>query len=591
MRRSGRAMKDKKRNGPAPEQVIREYESGVRFKAGLGTRGLYEQNRINERFYTGDQWAGARCGEDRPLVRYNLIKRIGEYKMAVIGSNPLAVQYTADGVTLTPEIQKAVGDRRKELSRRGALPPSPLEGFWSGRPDDEEIQLVLSALSDYYRTTEERVGLGVLRQEMLRNAYCTGTGVLYTWWDDTVRTGLYADISRTAPVKGDITCEALDIDNVYFGDPNEVDVQKQPYILVAQRRSVRALRQEALRAGMPPELAEGIVSDRENPRAGTQEPDASDKATVLTRLWKEYASDGSVVTVRAERVCANGAMVRPEWDVGIRMYPLAVFVWERRKGCAYGDSEVTHLIPNQIAVNRILTASVWAAMATGMPIMMVDGDMVTGRITNDPGQIIKIFGAEGDMGQAIRYIEPPAFSSAFDGLVSSLVENTLTQAGANAVALGDIRPDNTSAIIAAREASTLPLQLVQNRYLRTCEEVARIWAEFWVMKYGDRLLRVEDGDGVWYLPFRGERYRDLPLRVRVQAGASTLWSESQSVQTLDNLYDRGIIDKKQYLSRLPKTSVPDLTGLLQEIPPAGRETEETHPDALSLGDNIKEESR
>lgn len=140
-------MKDKKRNGPAPEQVIREYESGVRFKAGLGTRGLYEQNRINERFYTGDQWAGARCGEDRPLVRYNLIKRIGEYKMAVIGSTPLAVQYTADGVTLTPEIQKAVGDRRKELSRRGALPPSTLEGFWSGRTDDEEIQLVLSALS------------------------------------------------------------------------------------------------------------------------------------------------------------------------------------------------------------------------------------------------------------------------------------------------------------------------------------------------------------------------------------------------------------------------------------------------------------
>lgn len=33
-------MKDKKRNGPAPEQVIREYELGVRFKAGLGTRGL-----------------------------------------------------------------------------------------------------------------------------------------------------------------------------------------------------------------------------------------------------------------------------------------------------------------------------------------------------------------------------------------------------------------------------------------------------------------------------------------------------------------------------------------------------------------------
>ena len=79
-----------------PELVFGEYESGRNFKAGLGRRGLYEQGKINERFYVGDQWHGAQCGNDRPLVRHNVIKRIGDYKMAVISSNPVTVNYSVE---------------------------------------------------------------------------------------------------------------------------------------------------------------------------------------------------------------------------------------------------------------------------------------------------------------------------------------------------------------------------------------------------------------------------------------------------------------------------------------------------------------
>ena len=68
----------KENREPTPRQVWEEYEAGARFKAGLGERGLYEQNRMNERFFAGDQWHGARCGGDRPLVWHNVIKRIGE---------------------------------------------------------------------------------------------------------------------------------------------------------------------------------------------------------------------------------------------------------------------------------------------------------------------------------------------------------------------------------------------------------------------------------------------------------------------------------------------------------------------------------
>ena len=249
----------------------------------------------------------------------------------------------------------------------------------------------------------------------------------------------------------------------------------------------------------------------------------------------------------------------------MRLYPLAVFRWERGRGGAYGESEITYLIPNQIAINRMITASVWAVMMMGMPIMVVNGDVVTQPITNDPGQVVQVFGTGEDADKAIRYVSPPAFSPQFDQNIASLIENTLAQAGVNNAVLGDVRPDNTSAIVAVREAAILPLQVVQNRFYGFCEDAARVWAEFWITQYGRRSLKIQDERGTWYLPFDGNRWRDLLLHVRVDVGASTLFSESRAVQTLDNLLDREVITPAQYLSRLPRGAVPNLAGLIREL--------------------------
>ena len=95
--------------------------------------------------------------------------------------------------------------------------------------------------------------------------------------------------------------------------------------------------------------------------------------------------------------------------------------------------------------------------------------------------------------------------------------------------------------------------------------MARIWAEFWITHYGDRLLKVQDADSVWYLPFSGKRYRELLISARVDVGASTLWTETESIRTLDNLFNREVIDAVQYLKRLPKGTVPDVSGLIREM--------------------------
>lgn len=118
-----------------------------------------------------------------------------------------------------------------------------------GLPPEEETPVTMSSLTDYFKTTAERVKLDDLKEQALRNAYISGSGVLYTYWDDRIQTGLYADESGTTPITGDIACEVLDIENVYFGDPNLYELQEQPYILIAQRKSVKELRREARRNG------------------------------------------------------------------------------------------------------------------------------------------------------------------------------------------------------------------------------------------------------------------------------------------------------------------------------------------------------
>ena len=542
-----------------PETIARELEQGKSFKANLSDRGMYEQNRMNERFFVGDQWYGAQCGQDRPLLMHNVIKRIGDYKMSMVGSASISVSYSADGVPCTVLDKERVTEARDLLASGNPMDETMLT-------DSERINLIMGALSDYFRTTAERLKFDDLKTAVLKNAYIGGTGVLYTYWDERVQTGLYADESRTAAIRGDIRSEVLPIENVYFGDPNLEDVQEQPYILLTRRRLLCDIKREMQRnrrGALAEELRPDENTGEEAGDRGQQEPTDTKKATVVTKLYKEWDNDGESYRVMAVEACGK-VTVRAAWDTGLRVYPLAVMRWETRLNCAYGDSEITHLIPNQIAINRANTAAAWAVMVSGVPITVVNGDVVEGDITNDPGQIIRVYGAGQEVQNAIHHVTPPSFSPQFDNLIGNLINNTLTQAGANDAALGDVAPDNTSAIIAVREAATLPMQMLQNRFYSFIEDVARIWAEFWVQKYGRRKLRISDKNGDWYMDFDGKQYQNLLIHTKVDVGAAGIWSETQTLRTLDALLASGIITPMQYLERVPKGVIPDLNGLLRD---------------------------
>lgn len=532
-------MSNKTKGAVLPEQVQAEYRQATDYKRQLGSRGLYEQTRINERFYTGDQWYGVNCGDSRPLVRYNVIKRIGDYKMAVVGAQPVSVRFSAEGVPVTAASCELVEGYRSAL-RQGDKPEA--------LPAEAAAQAMAAALTDYFATTAKRLKLEELKQRVLRNAYISGTGVMYTYWDDRIRTGLYADEAKTTPIYGDIAAEVLDIEQVYMGDPTVEDMQQQPYVIVAQRRSVTEIQRLAKAHGC---------------RRWAEIRGEDGHATLLTRFWKEWDENGNAA-VKAVQVC-DTVTVRETWSLGVKLYPLSVFRWEEKRHQCYGESEIPYLIPNQIAINRTISAGVWAVMMMGMPMMLVNGDVVTGPITNDPGQIIPVYGSGEEVRDAVRYVDPPAFSAQLDSNVQGLIRDTMTQAGVSTTLLGDIEPHNTSAIIAVREASLMPLTMMQNRFYTFIEEMARVWAEFWMAMYGNRGLKIAEEEGVWYMPFDGNLCRDLLLSIGVEVGSGDTYSDSRTVETLDNLYANGIINAKQYLSRLPRGTVPRMEALLQEM--------------------------
>lgn len=544
-----------------PKSIFNEYRAGTNYKASLGDKGLFEQSRINERFYIGDQWHGARCGNDRPLIRRNIIKRIADYKLSSITSAPIAVNFSAEGVANNSNLKENEEKYRNALMNDGA--------DFGGETDETEISVIMSVLSNYFRTTAERVKFDSKKEEALRKAYISGTGLIYVHWDESIMTGLYADKNKSKPIKGDIAVETLDVENVCFGDPNCDSVEKQPFIIISQRLDCAEVRREAKRNGISKEDIEKIIPDNANSyevnsgTRGEQEPTDSQRVTVLTKLYKKWNDDGENYHVMCVKVCER-TYVRKEWDTGLKLYPIAKMCWSPRYSCAYGDSEITYQIPNQIAINRALSAEIWATMTTGMPKTVINGDTVIAPLTNNPGEIIKVFGTNEDVAGAVRYVVPPNFSSQLINAVDNLANSTLSDSGANDAALGNVRPDNAAAIIQMREAALQPMQLYQNRFYDFIEDIARIFADFWLHLYGDRHLKIEEKEGTFYVPFHPSRYENILITARIDVGSSPIWSIPTTVSMLDGLFGNQIINKVQYLERIPDGIIPDKTALLKE---------------------------
>ena len=177
-------------------------------------------------------------------------------------------------------------------------------------------------------------------------------------------------------------------------------------------------------------------------------------------------------------------------------------------------------------------------------------------------------GVNGPVESAVaKGVEMPDMSAQVMQLIDKVIDDTRETMGASDAALGNVNPDNTSAIIAVQKASAMPLELQRMAFYQFVEDYVRIFIDIMGARYGVRQVSFEDENGqAVAMLFDFGSIADLHYKLNVNIGASTYWSEIMQMQTLDNLMVKQIIsDPALYLESIPAQYLPNKQKLLAHI--------------------------
>ena len=186
----------------------------------------------------------------------------------------------------------------------------------------------------------------------------------------------------------------------------------------------------------------------------------------------------------------------------------------------------------------------------------------------------------GDVNNVAKILDPATISPQVSQFIDSAINYTQNFMGASDAALGDTRPDNTSAIVALQRASNAPLELVKLNMYESIEDLGRIYLDHMRVYYGTRYVQVKMltkdqlnsqplgmtlPEQDFNTPFDFDILNRIPLSLKLDVGASAYWSEITTVQTLDNLLMQGKIELVDYLERIPEGYVSKRQELIDKL--------------------------
>ena len=492
------------------EKIWKQYCAGLDFNNKLR---LVENVANNENFFIGKQWEGV-VSNGLPTPVFNILKQIVLHQVATITSDNFTISATP--------LRASANDKRLEMAS----------------------QVVNSELRALFKVNK----LPNLSRIMMRNAAVDGDGCMFTYFDPDAPTGLDG-------IKGAIKTEIVDNTRVLFGNPNSRSVQSQPYIIIWKRRQICDVKDEARANGLSEEEIQNISADTDDNNS-RMDSYVDDKCTVLTKLWRDKKTGtiwGCEVT--------KGAVIRKPYDVRIKSYPVTWICWDYVQECYHGQALITGLIPNQEFINKAYAMAMLSQMTSAFPTKLFDRTRVT-KWTNQVGAQIAV---DGSVEGVAKILEPAQISPQIAQFINSTIENTQSLTGATAAALGNTRPDNTSAIIALQRAAAIPAEITKQNLYESLEDLGRIYIEFMAAYYGTRPVdipaAVAVGDeiaqfananvGMMQQEFDFAQLEDCPMTIGLDVGASSYWSEVASMQTLENLLQLGLITVADFLERIP----------------------------------------
>lgn len=544
------------------------YDEGNGYNSRIN---LYHTVETNEAFYAGDQWRGLNAPDiDKPIV--NIIRQPINYMAAMIVSDDVAID---------------------------------LEPCFPSSEDERYLAAVLTELE----RVREQCDFETINRDAVRNAAVDGDMCLYHYWDESVKTGQDAD--------GDVRVHLVENTNCIFGNPACGDPQRQPYIIIVMRDYIEDVIDEAIANGM----SESEARDTIKPDSGESFADENfDK--LVTKILTFYRKDGTIHAV----ISTANAIIREEWDTGLTLYPVAWFSWQRSRNSYHGVSIVTELVPTQIYVNKMVSNYLRCTSMYAWPKIIYNRAMFPNGWNNRIGANVEVNGNPNDAYAAIF----PGTGASQDvaNVLDWIINRAKEASGANDAALGQMKSDNTSAIIAMQEANTVPLDLVQRGFYSFQEQSVRIILDMLRAYAGTRYIALSDdevaqqeqmdaltpitdaydGGGMEYgaqgveelgnmaaslpdelsspvidsadsigtdmdianapegtKPVDFSKLGDMAWQLKVSVGAGSYFSEALRNTTLSNLVQMGLMDAIDYYKRIPEKYVPNKQEIIDKL--------------------------
>ena len=462
--------------------------------------GIYTDTDRNYRMYNGDQWGGAKLGDVEP-VQKNFIRPIVRYKLAVIHDNLYGIVFSSQN------------NENREFQK--------------------QAEKYCDMLNRYASRIWEKDKMDKKGRRVTKDAAINDEGIIYVDFNEETK----------MPVN-----EVIDKNDIYYGNENDDDIQNQPYILIRKRMPVANAEEFAIAYGVSEEDLPYIRvgdSDTSDQSGESAKEEVDDQVTIIYKMYKKRGTVHFSIATR-------WVDILEDTDMGIKLYPVAHFTWEEKKGSARGEGEVRFLIPNQIEVNRTEMRRVLTVKDQAYPMRIADVSKISN--VNELDTVGGVIYTNGQPVEDVRKIlgtlQPAQMSPDVKQLQDDLIQVTRELAGAGEVATGQVNPEEASgrAILAVQQASQSPMTEQKENYKAFIEDVANIWLEYLIVYSSDGINMEEEMTE----PQTGEKYmrvvnvpqtvlEQLKAVVKVDVTPKSVYDRFAQEQTIENMLLQGLL--------------------------------------------------
>ena len=308
-------------------------------------------------------------------------------------------------------------------------------------------------------------------------------------------------------------------------------------------------------------------------------------------VYKKKGATRMVTSVHVTKATKT-RIIYEDVDTGLSRYPVAWGNWEKQKNQYHGRALVTGIVPNQIFINSMMAMIFRHLQLQSFPKTVYNADLI-GQWNNEVGEAIGVHNLQPgtSLREVATVLQPADMSNQIVMCIDRVMQYTRDCLGATDAQMGNVRPDNTSALMVLQSSAEVPLENTRAGLHEWIEDIGAILLDMMGTYYGKRPIVRErsfedismgSGEVPMMDPNTGmmmtqkttrrviedfdfTQLKHLWFNIVAQVGATTYYSEIAMVQTLDNLRRDGTLEIIDYLERIPDKLITRKQELIDNI--------------------------